>query len=156
MINEMAAQLESLVQTIPGRLRALPEAKMVTPRAVGKWSNLQIVGHLCDSAIHNIRRIIEARTSPEPYLITPYNQDKWAEAQHYGTAPIEEIIVLWESLNRAMLRVISALPAEVVSTREVRLINGEQHTLEWLIVDYVEHIRHHLKQIFPETKHEEH
>ncbi|MGO4106390.1 DinB family protein [Paenibacillus sp. YAF4_2] len=144
------AQLEKLVKAIPDKLIAWPEVKMLTPRAIGKWSNLQILGHLCDSAINNLTRIIQAQSASEPFVINPYNQDKWVEAQRYTDASVEEIVTLWESLNGAMLRVITAMPEDLIKSKEIRLTSGEQHTLEWLFNDYLEHMKHHLHQISPE------
>ncbi|ACT01653.1 DinB family protein [Paenibacillus sp. JDR-2] len=144
------AQLGKYVESVPLQLRAWSEEKMITPRAVGKWSPLQILGHLCDSAIHNCRRIVEAPSAEGPYAITSYNQDKWVEAQQYASAPVDEIIALWESLNRAMVRVIAAVSVDTLTSCNILLPNGETHTLEWLVKDYVEHLEHHLKQISPD------
>ncbi|WP_336773347.1 DinB family protein [Paenibacillus sp. MMO-58] len=150
MITHTVAQLGRYVESIPLQLRAWSEERMTTPRGIGKWSSLQILGHLCDSAINNCRRIVEATTAAGPYVITPYNQDKWVEAQQYASAPAEEIIALWESLNQAIVRVISAVPIDTLTTCRIQLPNGETHTLEWLIKDYLEHLEHHLKQISPD------
>ncbi|TCM96351.1 DinB family protein [Paenibacillus sp. BK033] len=150
MITQTVAQLERYVESVPLHLRAWSEERMTTPRALGKWSSLQILGHLCDSAINNMRRIIEAPSASGPYVITPYNQDNWVKAQQYASAPAGEIIALWESLNRSMVRVMSAVPVETLTSCQIRLANGETHTLEWLIRDYLEHLEHHLGQIFPQ------
>jgi hypothetical protein len=150
LVINTVAQLEKIVNAIPDKLKAWPEERMVTPRAIGKWSNLQILGHLCDSAINNLTRIIQAQSASEPFVITPYNQDKWVKVQRYADASAEEIIILWESLNGAMLRVITAMPEDLIKSKEIRLTNGELHTLEWLINDYLEHMKHHLHQISPE------
>ncbi|WP_336785685.1 DinB family protein [Paenibacillus sp. MMO-177] len=150
MITRTVAQLEKYIESVPLQLRAWSEEKMAAPRAIGKWSGQQILGHLCDSAIHNCRRIIEASSAAGPYVITPYNQDKWVEAQQYASAPAEEVIALWESLNRSMVRAISAVPVDTLTSCHILLPNGERHTLEWLIKDYLEHLEHHLNQISPD------
>ncbi|WP_127492276.1 DinB family protein [Paenibacillus glycanilyticus] len=150
MITKTVEQLGRYVEFVPLQLRAWSEERMATPRALGKWSSLQILGHLCDSAINNCKRIVEAPTAAGLYVITPYNQDNWVEAQQYASAPAEEIIALWESLNRSMVRVISAVPVDTLTSCHIQLPNGETHTLEWLIKDYLEHLEHHLKQISPD------
>lgn len=144
------AELENLVKAIPDKLKAWPEERMVTPRAIGKWSNLQILGHLCDSAINNLTRMIQAQAASEPLAIIPYNQDKWVEAQRYADASVNEIIILWASLNSTLIRVITAMSEDLIRARQIRLTSGEQYTLEWLISDYLEHKKHHLHQISPE------
>ncbi|CAM3485775.1 DinB family protein [Paenibacillus lupini] len=148
-MTSVVTHLEKLIKAIPDKLKAWPEERMVTPRAVGKWSNLQILGHLCDSAINNLTRMIQAQSASEPLAITPYNQDKWVEAQRYADASVNEIITLWASLNSALIRVITAVPENLIRAKQIRLTSGEQHTLEWLISDYLEHMKHHLHQISP-------
>ncbi|GLX70541.1 DinB family protein [Paenibacillus glycanilyticus] len=150
LVNLMTARLEKYIAAVPTALRAWPEEKLHTPLAVGKWSKVQILGHLCDSAINNVRRMIEAQASNEVYLIAPYNQNQWVEAQSYGNAHVDDVITLWESLNRAMARVIAAIPDDRSLSRQVKLPSGELHTLEWLIMDYMVHLEHHLQQISPE------
>lgn len=150
MVINTVAQLGNLIKPIPDKLKAWPVERMVTARAIGKWSNLQILGHLCDSAINNLTRIIQAQSASEPFVVTPYNQDKWVEVQRYSDASVEEIITLWVSLNGALIRVISAMPEDQMRSKQIRLTSGEQHTLEWLINDYMEHLKHHLHQISPE------
>ncbi|MFM9277448.1 hypothetical protein [Paenibacillus jiagnxiensis] len=69
--------------------------------------------------------------------------------QNYEQTSIDEIINLWVSLNRSIVRVIASLPRETALSLTVKLPNGEIKTLEWLIEDYLQHMKHHLKQIFP-------
>ncbi|WP_158081594.1 DinB family protein [Paenibacillus selenitireducens] len=82
--------------------------------------------------------------------ITPYNQDIWVETQQYVVAPPEDVIGLWISLNQSIVRVVSNLPAASLS-RDCQLPDGTRVTLEWLIQDYVEHMEHHLEQIFADV-----
>lgn len=150
MTNHPVAQLEQWIRVIPNKLKAFPEESMVHPRAVGKWSNLQILGHLCDSAINNLTRFIQVQYAPEPMHIIPYDQDKWVAAQRYSDVTVEEVISLWVSLNHSLVRVLTSLPADLPASRAIILPSGEQRSVEWLITDYVEHMKHHLNQISAE------
>lgn len=53
------------------------------------------------------------------------------------------------SLNQAILRVITRLIPD-----QLQLVflmeNGGTVTLQWLIEDYLDHMKHHLEQIFPD------
>ncbi|MNN93297.1 hypothetical protein D3C81_2117140 [compost metagenome] len=70
-------------------------------------------------------------------------------AQQYASTPREEIVSLWISLNQSVLRVISGLsPAQLGLV--FLLETGETVTLQWLIDDYLNHMKHHLGQIFPD------
>lgn len=145
---KIVSEMESLLQSVPQRFRELAHDEIVRPRSEGKWSRLQILGHLCDSAINNVSRFIRFQYESEPLLIIPYNQEVWVETQQYADAPVEDVLGLWLSLNKSIVRVISSLP-EAGLSRTCRLPDGNVVTLEWLIQDYVEHMNHHLRQIFP-------
>ncbi|MGZ9585703.1 DinB family protein [Paenibacillus marinisediminis] len=147
MLKGTIASLEGLLQTVPQRVLLLHHDDMVQPRAEGKWSRLQILGHLCDSAINNLTRFIQVQYHAEPMLMTLYNQDIWVEAQHYMDAPLEDVLGLWVSLNQSIVRVISNL-SEASLSRACQWPDGNVVTLKWLIQDYVEHMEHHLRQIF--------
>ncbi|GAK40711.1 DinB family protein [Paenibacillus urinalis] len=140
-------RLEGFVQAIPAKIEQLGCEHMRVPRSEGKWSRLQILGHLCDSAIHNLIRFIDAQHTSGRYTVTSYNQDAWVVAQRYETASVEEVLALWESVNLSILRVISSIPEESLSSSQVLLPDGEIRTLLWLVDDYVEHLNHHLRQI---------
>jgi hypothetical protein len=147
MILNTVSNLEALLQSVPQRFRKFEHDEIVQPRSEGKWSRLQILGHLCDSAINNLSRFIQLQYQAEPLLIIPYNQEIWVEAQQYKDATSEDVIGLWLSLNQAVVRVISNL-SETSLSRACQLPDGNVVTLEWLIQDYLEHLEHHLRQIF--------
>ena len=82
-------------------------------------------------------------------VINPRALGKWVDSQGYFDASIDEILSLWISLNRSIVRVISRLPREKYFYTCVTS-NGDVVTLEWLISDYLQHMEHHLQQIFME------
>lgn len=152
LIANSIARLEAALNTVPEQFQALHD-EVYQARTPGKWSRLQILGHLCDSALNNVSRFIQlqqsgiANDSANPPSITPYNQNQWVDAQQYNNAPIEDVIRLWFSLNQAILRVIAHLSQPSLDVR-CKLPDGQIVTLEWLIQDYVAHMEHHLHQIF--------
>lgn len=145
------SRLEALVIEVPQKFRLYPYEEAVEPRSEGKWSRLQILGHLCDSAVNNLSRFIQAISQPEPLTVTPYNQESWVQAQQYGAAPVEEVLQLWISLNQSIVRVISAMTPES-RARLCLLPDGSTVALEWLVADYVRHMEHHLHQIFVDAR----
>ncbi|HVS91591.1 MAG TPA: DinB family protein [Mucilaginibacter sp.] len=114
--------------------------------APGKWSNKEIIGHLCDSAMINLQRFV--RCTYEENFKLVYEQDAWVAVQHYHGMPIDDLLQLWRLLNGQIVRVLSDYPPERwqsqcdSSKTEVGL-----HTVEWLANDYVAHLRHHLSQL---------
>jgi hypothetical protein len=149
MVLTVVRKLEELLQSVPEKLKEFSQEEIVSPRSTGKWSRLQILGHLCDSAINNVTRFIQSQHLPEPVTLIPYNQDVWVASQHYGDISVDEVLTLWVSLNRSIVRVLSYLPQEFYSNTYT-LTSGDIVTLEWLVNDYSEHMNHHLEQIFPD------
>jgi hypothetical protein len=129
MASNTVSELKELIEHVPAKLHELSRESMVIPRSAGKWSNQQILGHLCDSAVNNLGRFIQAQYMPEPFVITPYDQDEWVAKQSYKHASIDEVIDLWVSLNRSIARVIASLPSAAALARTVKLPNGEIETL---------------------------
>jgi hypothetical protein len=151
------AQLRSDVADATPRLEAISDAAASVPRAPGKWSRKEIVGHLIDSASNNHERFVRAQFSDE-LISSPYDQDEWVSAQRYRDAPWVELVSLWAHFNLHLARVIESIPREIRDRRRARhnlhevafhrIPADEPATLEYFMRDYVAHIEHHLAQIF--------
>lgn len=114
--------------------------------APGKWSNKEIIGHLCDSAQINLQRFIRC-TYEEGFKLI-YEQDEWVAAQHYQEMPVADLLRLWTLLNLQIARVLDNYPA---NRWQAQCDNNKNevtlHTVEWLAQDYLKHLEHHLAQI---------
>lgn len=138
------------------RLRAISDAASATPRAPGKWSPREIIGHLIDSASNNHQRFV--RGARQDDLVFPgYEQDAWVALQRYADTPWRELLDFWLSFNRHIARVMAAVPEEArlrVRTRhnldELAThapTRADQATLDYFMHDYVDHLELHLGQI---------
>ncbi|HEY4322559.1 MAG TPA: DinB family protein [Mucilaginibacter sp.] len=111
-----------------------------------KWSKKQIIGHLIDSAMINLQRFVRC-TFEENFKLT-YEQVEWVEAQRYQHADVKELLALWQLLNKQIFRVLKNYPPERL---QANCDNSKTmislHSVEWLAQDYVDHMKHHLKQI---------
>jgi hypothetical protein len=115
-------------------------------RAPGKWSRVEIVGHLVDSARNNTERVVRALIVDS--LVWPgYQQEEQVAVQHYHESVAAQTLVLWAGLNRHLAFVAGQVPDE---KRSMRCHIGESWkvSLEELLLDYVAHMEHHLRQIF--------
>jgi hypothetical protein len=154
--NEAADELRDEVSGALPTLGLLSEKEAATPPAPGRWSPKQIIGHLVDSAFTNHGRFVRAQGQDD--LVFPgYAQDRWVEAQRYQDRSWRELVRLWEHVNLHLAWVMESAPASE-RTRPRRTHNlheigfrpvppAEPATLEQLMLDYVEHLRHHLRQV---------
>lgn len=147
-------ELRQVVNGAAPRLLALGDAS-ATPRAPGKWSPRQVIGHLLDSASNNHQRFVRGQLQDD--LIFPgYAQEDWVRIGRYADAPWEDLVALWRLFNLQIARVMEGTPEqERRRPRErhsfeaigVPLLHGEAATLEHVMSDYVVHLKHHLGQI---------
>ena len=136
------------------RLLALGDAS-ATPRADGKWSPKQIIGHLVDSGVNNLARMVRGQLQDD--LVFPgYAQDDWVRISKYQDTPWKDLLTLWQLLNLQIARVIEGTPEKIKKQPRTRhsfdeigvpLQTGEAATLDALMIDYVRHLKHHLRQI---------
>ena len=116
--------------------------KVVSPE---KWSKKQVLGHLIDSAANNHQRFIRAQLGQE--LVFPgYEQEAWVAAQQYQDESWDALVALWQHYNQHLLHVMECVPGDRLSRRCV-IGDNDPVTLEFLMKDYVVHLKHHLEQI---------
>lgn len=138
--------LQQHIQEVPERFRQFSSEVLLQKPAPGKWSKQEILGHLIDSAINNLKRFTDTQYFPQPYTVIRYNQDELVVINQYQQLPLEHLLQLWAILNTQVAQVISTIPAGKLGYTVI-IPSGESKTLEWLAIDYVEHMEHHLKQI---------
>lgn len=111
-----------------------------------KWSKKEILGHLCDSALSNIRRFVITQYKENENIV--YDQDFWVKAQNYQNVPTSDIINLWKFLNLQMVNVVENIKDEdLQKTCDMTKTEPQIFTLEFIINDYISHLQHHLKAI---------
>ncbi|MEP7088192.1 MAG: DinB family protein [Gemmatimonadota bacterium] len=151
------AALRDAVRSALPRLEDIPDVEARCPRAPGKWSRKEIVGHLIDSASNNHQRFVRAQLTNDLVCAT-YDQDAWVEAQRYVDADWHDLRALWSHYNLHLAHVMAACPPDARTRprakhnlHEVafRAVPADQPTtLEFFMRDYVVHLDHHLAQIF--------
>lgn len=112
----------------------------------GKWSKKEILGHLVDSAIHNLVRFTEINYLEKPYHHRPYNQTELVNLNKYQTMDINELTQLWLSLNKQIIRIFKSTDKKKL---DYQIILSDQSVidLKFLMTDYVEHLEYHINQI---------
>lgn len=136
-------KLHYSIEKAPILLSEISEENMLIKKSPSKWSKKEILGHLVDSATNNHHRFIRGQF--ENNLEISYDQNKWNEFSFYQEIDSGQIINFWTIYNKQLLEIIKRIPTEKLKN-QIR-IEDKLVTLEFLIIDYVEHIEHHLKQI---------
>ena len=149
--NAAMRQLEKYIETFSNKLKQFSSEELLKRPAPGKWSRQEILGHLIDSAVNNLKRFTEIQFLPQPYTVISYKQNELVIINDYQNLPLQHLLDLWQSLNRQIIIVVKIIPSEKLNYPvDPQYENKEMKTLGWIIGDYVAHIEHHFRQIFPD------
>jgi hypothetical protein len=130
---------------IADRLRKLDEVTVSQRPAPGKWSKKEILGHLVDSAANNHQRFVRLQMNASIDL-PGYDGDEWVRIQRYQERPWIEIIDLWQNYNTQLASLIRHVDSAALG-HVWHMPDGKDADLEFIMRDYVLHLRHHLEQI---------
>ena len=159
MMEDVVEDFRRTVEESAARMLSMTEDASRSPRAEGKWSAKEIVGHLIDSASNNHQRFVRAQFTDD--LVFPgYEQERWVRTQRYDEEPWPLLVALWRSFNLHLAHIMEhSSEAERLKSRErhnldqigwIRIGANEPATLEYLMRDYVGHLKNHLRQILGE------
>jgi DinB superfamily len=139
---ELRERLEAVLRSAMPWLLTISEAEASVPEREGKWSAKQVIGHLIDSAVNNLGRIIRLQIEAGQSL-PGYEQMAWVSLQHYGEREWAQVLALWFALNEQVAWTIGHVEQSRLANRG--MVAGEPLTLGFLIEDYVAHMEHHLR-----------
>jgi hypothetical protein len=155
-MQSYVTELRSAIAKATPLLETISEESSREKPGPRKWCPREVLGHLIDSASNNHGRFVRALLQDS--LVFPgYDQDAWVEAQLYRETPWMDLISLWRGFNLHVARVMEAAPLEQ-RTRLRTEHNLDEigwktvprttpATLDYLMEDYVGHLKHHLNQI---------
>ncbi|GAA4897791.1 DinB family protein [Flaviramulus aquimarinus] len=139
-------RLEHLIQLGVEGISKASESKLTYSVSPEKWSKKEILGHLIDSGVNNLQRFTEIQFKTKPYTFDNYKQADLVKANDYQHAEINELLGLWKAINNR-IRYLFSIQNETTLGYKVVLGSGEVSDLQFLMVDYVDHLEYHLKQI---------
>jgi hypothetical protein len=145
MPQNLSQYLRQTIETELPNLRALDAARAAEPRAPGKWSPKEELGHLIDSAANNHQRFVRAAIGPE-FRGPSYAQDDWVRIHGYRGMPWDFLVSFWYSYNVLLSDLVAGVPEDRLEA-PCFIAAYPVMTLSFVIDDYVYHMQHHLDQI---------
>lgn len=144
-MTELARRFRVDLEDLHRTILSVPASKADIPWRQGGWTPKQIVGHLIDSAANNRQRFVRASTGA-PYFGPKYAQDDWVAAHGYSDQSWATLLEWWRTEHEILKVVVDRIPEDRLETKCV-LDDDAPVTLRYLIEDYVEHQKWHLKQL---------
>ena len=140
--------LDTLQKALP-LLQQISDADASVKPAPHKWSYKEIIGHLLDSASNNQQKFVRCIQQTGTNM-PPYEQDAWVAIQRYNDTAWNDLLNVWYALNNHIAHVMKHIP---VNTLEHEIYIGDKgpFTLAFIVRDYPEHLKHHLKAILPDA-----
>ena len=158
-MEETLEDFRRTVEESSARMLGMTEDESREPRTQGKWSAKEILGHLIDSASNNHQRFVRAQFT-DALVFPGYEQESWVQAQGYKDEPWPLLVELWRAFNLHLAHVMQRAPESARTASRashnldeigwIKIGAGEPATLEYLMRDYIGHLRNHLRQIFSE------
>ena len=155
-MEDFLSDFGQTIDTASNQLLQISAEQSQTPRAAGKWSPKEIIGHLIDSASNNHQRFVRAQFTDD-LVFAGYEQEGWVRVQNYQGEQWADLVQLWKLYNQHLLHLISRVPEETRMKLRYKhnlhqlasesLSESEPVTLDWFIRDYLDHMKKHLKQI---------
>lgn len=159
----MEEVLDGFARTIEeasARLLSMTEDESRAPLSAGKWSAKETIGHLIDSAANNHQRFVRAQFRDD-LVFDGYAQEDWVRAQNYNGEPWPLLVGLWRHYNLHLAHVMRNAPESARTAKRARhnfqqigfapVSAEEPSTLEHLMLDYIDHLKSHLRQILGEV-----
>jgi hypothetical protein len=148
-LQKVIDRLQQHINSIPAEFLKYSEEELRRIPAPGKWSKKELLGHLIDSAANNHHRFIKIQFLPSPFFVEGYAQNDWVRIQNYNEKDTQQLVNLWKVYNEHILYIMQNTPDNNLEIKLNAQDPFEQaDTLFFLMKDYVDHMDHHLRQIF--------
>jgi hypothetical protein len=139
---ELSERLDKVIRRAVSWLVTLSDDDASVPEREGKWSAKEVVGHLMDSAVNNLARMVRMQGA-EPLVLAGYEQEAWVRRQHYREREWSAVLGLWFALNEHVVWTVQHIDRRLLANEGV--IEGDRLTLGYLVEDYIAHIEHHMR-----------
>ncbi|NYF78223.1 DinB family protein [Granulicella arctica] len=145
---ELGIRLAELVAETMVWLEGVSGLRASVAPAEGKWSAKETMGHLVDSAVNNLQRIVRLEVALDSELevrAQGYEQDGWVRAQRYADKEWSQVLELWRTLNEHIGWTMRQVSREHLA--RICAFPDTQVTMGFLMEDYIAHIEYHLRAL---------
>jgi hypothetical protein len=145
-MKKICLNLNDVIEKYYSLLKEVNEVDFSTKPNPEKWSKLEELGHLIDSAQNNIQRFI--RVQYEENVHIRYHPDNWVAMNDYQNSEKNNLIELWYLLNKQIVIILEKMPADKYEALMSFDVNpSNKNTTLFIAEDYVQHLTHHLESI---------
>lgn len=132
--SEMVEQFHKKLEEVSAELTGIRPAE-------DSWSLKEIIGHLIDSTSNNHQRFVRLQFG-DLLDFPPYEAESWLQAQNYRSMDWKELVKLWYSYNRILLRIIENIDENALENVWVK---GEDALpLNFIVKDFYRHLQWHI------------
>ena len=144
-MQNIDSDLNKTVQDFYKKYKNTDDKKASLRPEPAEWSLKEIIGHLINSAANNHQRFIGLQfVSEMAYPEYQKYQIDWIGMEKFNDLALADLMLLWKQYNILLGHII-----ETVNTKKLGnyvLMSDKKMTLEFLISDYVRHLKEHLVQ----------
>jgi hypothetical protein len=143
----LASDIETVIEEAYKKLQSLSEGAVDKRPTPTDWSAKEVIGHLIDSASNNHQRFVRLQITGG-LAFPDYGPDNnyWVKIQKYQETSWDELLVLWQYLNRHLARIIRNVNEACID--HIWVVDEDYSiTLGELMIDYMRHLKDHMVQI---------
>jgi hypothetical protein len=145
MPQDIARQFTEHIASVREQLQMVTEERSKLTIREGGWSGKEVIGHLIDSALNNHQRFVRAALDGA-YEGPSYDQNGWVDLHGYSELSWSDLVTHWSAQNQLLCRVVERIDENRIRAL-CRVGADAPVTLEFLILDYLRHLDHHISQI---------
>jgi DinB superfamily len=145
-IKNLAAEILKYAAQYRTLTKNLDNKQLAKKYREGSWTIRQLVHHVADSHLFHYLRLKHALTEDKPVGVLGKIND-WAEMADYTEGPIEDSLLMIESVHRRYVILFESLSEEVYDRSYFHPFRQLYLTIPQSLDMIVWHLRHHLAHI---------
>lgn len=140
--DDVLAELEHQIESFNALLKQIPVEKTTYAYAVGKWTIMDLLGHILDTErIMAYRALRIARNDATP--LAGFEENDYVANAHFADRSLDSMAKEFEYLRKANLFLIKSMNETELA--RVGISNGKSISTKALVFIIVGHLNHHMR-----------